>query len=67
VFSLTDSRTVYLYPHWAKEEKTGYKMINARVETLAQWPAFRSLLAGHRCMIPTTGYYEFMWIRSATR
>src|SRR4030095_10687711 len=34
-----------LIPHWAKEEKMAYKMINARVETLAQRPAFRNLLA----------------------
>ena len=45
-----------LIPHWAKEEKTAYKMINARVETLAQRPAFRSLLAAKRCMIPASGY-----------
>jgi putative SOS response-associated peptidase YedK len=48
-----------LIPHWAKEEKTAYKMINARVETLAQRPAFRGLLAANRCMIPATGYYEW--------
>jgi putative SOS response-associated peptidase YedK len=48
-----------LVPHWAKEEKTAYKMINARVETLAQRPAFRSLLAAHRCMIPASGYFEW--------
>jgi putative SOS response-associated peptidase YedK len=34
-------------------------MINARVETLAQRPAFRSLLAAHRCMIPASGYFEW--------
>jgi putative SOS response-associated peptidase YedK len=43
----------------SKEEKTAYKMINARVETLAQRPAFRSLLAANRCMIPASGYYEW--------
>jgi putative SOS response-associated peptidase YedK len=48
-----------LIPHWAKEEKTAYKMINARMETLTQRPAFRSLLAANRCMIPATGYYEW--------
>jgi putative SOS response-associated peptidase YedK len=48
-----------LIPHWAKEEKTAYKMINARMETLTQRPAFRSLLAGNRCMIPASGYYEW--------
>jgi putative SOS response-associated peptidase YedK len=48
-----------LIPHWAKEEKTTYKMINARMETLTQRPAFRSLLATNRCMIPASGYYEW--------
>jgi putative SOS response-associated peptidase YedK len=48
-----------LIPHWAKEEKTAYKMINARVETLAQRPAFRSLLAGNRCLVPASGFYEW--------
>jgi putative SOS response-associated peptidase YedK len=49
-----------LIPHWAKEEKTAYKMINARMETLTQKPAFRGLLAAHRCMIPASGYDEFI-------
>jgi putative SOS response-associated peptidase YedK len=48
-----------LIPHWAKEEKMAYKMINARMETLTQRPAFRSLLATNRCMIPASGYYEW--------
>jgi putative SOS response-associated peptidase YedK len=48
-----------LIPHWAREEKTAYKMINARVETLAQKPAYRGLLATHRCLVPASGYYEW--------
>jgi putative SOS response-associated peptidase YedK len=48
-----------LIPHWAKEGKTDYKMINARMETLTHRPAFRSLLAANRCMIPASGYYEW--------
>ena len=34
-----------LVPHWAKEAKSGARMINARAETLAERPAFRPLLA----------------------
>lgn len=48
-----------LIPHWAKDQKTAYKMINARVETLAQRPAFRSLVAANRCLVPASGYYEW--------
>jgi len=33
-----------LIPHWVKDEKAAYKMINARVETLTQRPAFRGLM-----------------------
>jgi len=48
-----------LIPHWAKDQKTAYKMINARVETLAQRPAFRSLVAANRCLVAASGYYEW--------
>jgi hypothetical protein len=48
-----------LIPHWAEEEKMAYKMINARVETLAQRPAFRSLLVANRCLVPASGFYEW--------
>jgi putative SOS response-associated peptidase YedK len=48
-----------LIPHWAKDQKTAYKMINARVETLTQRPAFRSLLVANRCLVPASGFYEW--------
>jgi putative SOS response-associated peptidase YedK len=48
-----------LIPHWAKDDKTAYKMINARVETLTQRPAFRGLLSHHRCLVPASGFYEW--------
>ena len=48
-----------LIPHWAKDAKSSYKMINARIETLAQRPAFRSLLAANRCLVPAGGFYEW--------
>jgi putative SOS response-associated peptidase YedK len=48
-----------LIPHWAKDEKTAYKMINARVETLTQRPAFRGLLSQNRCLVPASGFYEW--------
>jgi putative SOS response-associated peptidase YedK len=48
-----------LIPHWAKDSKTAYKMINARVETLMQRPAFRGLLSHNRALVPACGYYEW--------
>jgi putative SOS response-associated peptidase YedK len=48
-----------LIPHWAKDEKTAYKMINARVETRTQRPAFRGLLSHNRALVPACGYYEW--------
>jgi putative SOS response-associated peptidase YedK len=48
-----------LIPHWAKDQQTAYKMINARVETLTQRPAFRGLLSHNRAFIPACGYYEW--------
>ncbi|MFN8187457.1 MAG: SOS response-associated peptidase [Gaiellales bacterium] len=48
-----------LIPRWAKDRKLGYKLINAKAETLAEKPAFRSLLPRHRCLIPADGFYEW--------
>jgi putative SOS response-associated peptidase YedK len=48
-----------LIPHWAKDQKTAYKMINARIETLTQRAAYRGLLAAHCCLVPSRGYYEW--------
>ncbi|NGQ95608.1 SOS response-associated peptidase [Brevibacillus sp. SYP-B805] len=48
-----------LVPSWAKEEKIGYSMINARAETLAAKPAFRQLFRRKRCIIPADGFYEW--------
>lgn len=48
-----------LIPHWAKDEKIGSKMINARVETAAQKPAYRSAMHHCRCLVPATGFYEW--------
>ena len=48
-----------LLPHWAKDSKIAFKMINARAETLTEKPAYRSLIAKHRCLIPADGFYEW--------
>ena len=48
-----------LVPSWAKERSIGSRMINARLETLAEKPAFRRALAVRRCLVPADGYYEW--------
>jgi putative SOS response-associated peptidase YedK len=48
-----------LIPFWSKDEKTGSKLINARAETVAERPAFRASLKDKRCLVPTTGFYEW--------
>ena len=40
-----------LIPHWAKDIKIGYKMINAKAETLAEKPAYRTAYKKRRCLI----------------
>ncbi|MFB8373804.1 SOS response-associated peptidase [Paenibacillus taichungensis] len=48
-----------LVPNWAKDEKIGNKMINARAETLTEKPAFKRLISSKRCIIPCSGFYEW--------
>jgi putative SOS response-associated peptidase YedK len=49
-----------LVPSWAKDPKIGYRMINARAETVAEKPAFRAALRHRRCLIPADGFFEWM-------
>ena len=48
-----------LLPFWAKAKKLQGSTINARIETVAAKPAFRSAFKKHRCLIPMAGYYEW--------
>jgi putative SOS response-associated peptidase YedK len=48
-----------LIPSWAKDAKIGARLINARVETAGEKPAFRKALASRRCLLPADGYYEW--------
>ncbi len=52
-----------LVPSWAKDEKMGARMINARGETVAEKPSFRSAVKSRRCLIAANGFYE--WVRTA--
>ncbi|KOV97508.1 MULTISPECIES: SOS response-associated peptidase [unclassified Streptomyces] len=48
-----------LVPSWAKEPKIGARMINARVETVHEKPAYRRAFVKRRCLLPADGFYEW--------
>lgn len=48
-----------LVPFWAKDEKIGYRTINARSESVEDKPAFREAFKRRRCLIPAEGFYEW--------
>jgi putative SOS response-associated peptidase YedK len=48
-----------LVPYWAKDEKIGFKTINARAETVETAHSFRSAFKKRRCLIPADGFYEW--------
>ena len=48
-----------LIPSWAKDPAIGNRLINARSETLAEKPSFRSALRRRRCLILADGFYEW--------
>jgi putative SOS response-associated peptidase YedK len=51
-----------LIPSWAKDPAIGSRMINARGETLAEKPSFRSAFRRRRCLIPADGFYEWQQV-----
>jgi putative SOS response-associated peptidase YedK len=48
-----------LVPSWAKDPKIGSRLINARMETVAEKPAFRRAFERRRAILPADGYYEW--------
>ena len=52
-------------PSWAKSASIGNCLINARAETVAENPSFRTSLTRRRCLILTDGSYE--WRRVGNR
>jgi putative SOS response-associated peptidase YedK len=48
-----------LIPFWAKDTSIGNRLINARVESAADKPAFRSAFKFRRCLVPADGFYEW--------
>jgi putative SOS response-associated peptidase YedK len=54
-----------LIPAWAKDPSIGDKMFNARAETIADKPSFRSAFKKRRCLIIADGFYE--WVQQEKR
>ena len=48
-----------LIPSWAKSASVGSRMINARVETVAERPSFRTSFQRRRCLVVADGFYEW--------
>lgn len=48
-----------LLPSWAKDPKIAHRLFNARGETVAEKPSFRSAYAKRTCVIPVDGFYEW--------
>lgn len=47
-------------PQWYKSPSDGPLLINARAETIAEKPAFKTACRERRCIIPISGFYEWM-------
>jgi putative SOS response-associated peptidase YedK len=56
-----------LVPFWAKDPAIGNRMINARMETVTEKPAFRQAFAKRRCLLPADGYYEWYSTEQRTK
>lgn len=48
-----------LVPSWAKDPSIGNRMINARMETVAEKPSYRRAFAVRRALLPADGYFEW--------
>lgn len=48
-----------LVPPWSKDAKIGYKMINARSETVEEKASFKIPFKTQRCLVPASGFYEW--------
>ena len=54
-------------PHWYKQANGGPLLINARAETIAEKPAFKSACRERRCIIPASGFYEWTRLEDGTK
>jgi putative SOS response-associated peptidase YedK len=51
-----------LLPSWAKDRKIGWKLINARAETVTTASAFKKAFEKRRCLVPVDGFFEWKTI-----
>jgi putative SOS response-associated peptidase YedK len=56
-----------LVPSWAKDSAIGNRLINARVESVAEKPAFKRAFAARRCLLPADGFYEWYETQQRTK
>src|SRR4029434_2393575 len=56
-----------LVPSWAKDPSIGTRMMNARMETVAEKPAYKRAFAKRRCLLPADGYFEWYPTSELTR
>lgn len=56
-----------LVPFWADDPSIGGRMINARAETVAEKPAYRSAFARRRCLVVADGFYEWQRLPGGKR
>lgn len=49
-----------LVPRWAKSPTDGSPLINARIETVLEKPSFKESVGRRRCVVPASGYYEWV-------
>ncbi|MEY2626418.1 MAG: hypothetical protein RJB08_177 [Actinomycetota bacterium] len=56
-----------LMPKWRASRGPVAPLINARAESVAEKPSFRNLVPQQRCVIPMTGYYEWLTAKEAKR
>ena len=54
-------------PSWAKDLSVGYKMINARAETVTEKQSFKAAFRKHRCLVIANGFYEWQKDKSSKK
>jgi len=56
-----------LMPAWRRSAGSSSPLINARAESVTEKPSFRNLVPSRRCVVPMTGYYEWLTTKEAKR